>query len=307
MTVTIYRRDPLPAAGDLDFSGFKVLILEPAVGPLRLVGDMLTRELKVGSARGVRTVPEAAKLLAAGAYNLLILDWSSLTDAPKLLRMLRSERSFNRLIPVVVASANRGERNLRLIRDAGADEYVEKPLSVRALSSRLHAIMQAERVYVETDSFFGPDRRRYRTTFAGQDKRHHANFRSADRRGGKDAAALRERRQGKPGFTPPERRASNVRAKITELAEVCHGLNVPQVLALRRLTLADPRFHHRAAATDLDDFFTGALRLLIDEYSFEGLQELAPGGFAPLLPPGSDHEQAEDRLLLQALTRHLFA
>ena len=81
---------------------------------------------------------------------------------------------------------------------------------------------------------------------------------------------------------------------------------MPHVLALRRLTLADPKFQNRAAAIDLDDFFTATLNALIEDFSFERLQELAPEGFAPMLPPGDHKTQAEDREIVQKLTRHLF-
>jgi len=308
MTVQIHRREALGGAEARDFSKCRVVVLEPAFGTRRLLADMLMGELAVGGARGVGTLAEAVKTLAAGEYNLLVSDWSSQTDAPKLLRLLRGDRSFNRLLPVVVMSANTGPRNLRLIRDAGADELMPKPFTLRVLASRLGALVRGDRVYVETDGYFGPDRRRYRAAFAAPERRRHTNSRQPDRRRQPDAGAAKanERRQGRPGFRPPERRSSLVRAKVAELTTVCAGLKLPQVLMLRRLTLADSKFQNSAAAADLDDFFIGVLNRLIETISYERLEELAPSGFEPLMPAGDDQARGENRDLLTKLTRHLF-
>jgi len=306
MSVAIHRREALGGAGENDFRKCKVLVLEPAVGTRRLLADMLLADLAVGGARGIGTLAEAVKILAAGEYNLLLTDWSGQVDALKLVRLLRSERSFNRLLPVIVMSTNTGPRNLRVIRDAGADEFMPKPFTFRVLASRLEAVVHDGRIYVEAMGYFGPDRRRYRAAFVGPDKRAHANFRQPDRRRHPGKSAQGERRQGRPGFRPAERRSSNVRAKVEELTTVCNGLKVPQVLALRRLTLADPKFQDSAAAADLDDFFIGVLNRLIENMSYERLEELAPGGFEPLMPPGDADERSQHRDLLHKLTKHLF-
>ena len=45
-------------------------------------------------------------------------------------------------------------------RDAGVTEILSKPLVVRQLLERLHAVVHHPRVFIRTDSYFGPDRRR---------------------------------------------------------------------------------------------------------------------------------------------------
>ena len=306
MTVKLLKRNEISGAARGDFSAYRVLILEPTVGTGRLLLDMLAQDLKVAAVKRVATLTEAVRTLSAGEHNVLISDWSRQTDAIKLLTALRGEKSFNRYLPVVIVTSNSGARNMRMIRDAGADEVVPKPFTQRILRSRLKAVGLTNRPFLEVGRYFGPDRRRFRKPFEGADQRQHSNCNNPDRRRQSVPISAPERRQGLPGFQPVDRRATNVRAKITELESICEGLGVPQVLALRRITLADPKFKDHNRKADLDDFFTIRLLALIEDYSYEKLEEMAPNGFAPILPPGDDTARAEDRALVQHLTRHLF-
>lgn len=306
MAVKIHRLDGIQGAADNDFRAYRVLVLEPAVGAARLIGTMLTHDIKVGAFKRVLTLQETVKALAGGGFNILVADWSRQTDTFKLLSALRSEKSVNRYLPVIIATSNSGAKNSRTLRDAGADEVIHKPYTLRILRSRLKSVGLPGRPFVESARFFGPDRRRYRSVFEGVERRQHANCLHPNRRQGTQTFAGAERRQGHPGFVPLNRRSSNVRAKINDLEGICEGLNVPQVLALRRITLADPQFKDRHCATDLDDFFTIQLLTRIEDYSYEKLEEMAPAQFTPLLPPGSEDEMTKDREIIQRLTRHLF-
>ena len=304
MAVKIHRRENIVGVSDTDFSLYRVLMLEPAVGPARLMGNMLTRDLNVGTLKRATTLGEAVKALSGGEYNILITDWSRQTDSIKLLQGLRGEKSFNRYLPVVVVTANDGPKNMRMLRDAGADEVVHKPFTERILRSRLLAVAKPSRPFVEAARYFGPDRRRFRREFEGEDRRHHTNS-HPDRRQKVMSVLGQERRQGRPGFQPLDRRSSNVRTKIKELELICVGLDVPKILALRRITLSDPQFKECHRYADLADFFTIQLLSRIEDFSYEKLEEMAPNGFAPMLPPGSEASQAEDRELISTLTRHL--
>ncbi len=305
MAVKIHRRENIVGVSDADFSLYRVLMLEPAVGPARLLGNMLTHDLKVGALKRVSTLSEAVKALSGGDYNILITDWSRQTDSIKLLQALRGEKSFNRYLPVVVVTTNDGAKNMRMLKDAGADEVVHKPFTERILRSRLLAVAQPTRPFVEAARYFGPDRRRFRREFEGDDRRHHSNSSHSDRRQKVVMIKGCERRQGLPGFQPLDRRSSNVRTKIKELELICVGLDVPKVLALRRIILSDPQFKECHRYDDLSDFFTIQLLTRIEDYSYEKLEEMAPNGFEPMLPPGTEAQQTEDRVLIETLTRHL--
>jgi DNA-binding response OmpR family regulator len=45
-------------------------------------------------------------------------------------------------------------------RDAGVNEFIAKPVSVKTLMQRLVAVIESPRPYVRTEAYFGPCRRR---------------------------------------------------------------------------------------------------------------------------------------------------
>ena len=308
MNVNIHRHQGIDGGSDGDFSACKVLMVEPTVGTARLLGAMLMKDLQVGAVKRVATLAEAVKALSTGEFNVLATDWSPQTDALKLVSALRSPKSVDRYMPVIVITANGGQKNVRMLRDVGVDEVVHKPFTLRMLRSRLKHIATPGRAFILHGQYFGPDRRRYRASIdSAAERRKHANAVNPDRRQKVIRIQGPERRQGLPGYLPPDRRANNVRTKIAELEKICVGLDVPQLLALRRMTLADPRFQDRHYVADLNDFFTVQLLVRLENYSYEKLEEIAPTGFGDLLPPGSEAARTEDTALLGNLTRHLLA
>jgi DNA-binding response OmpR family regulator len=50
--------------------------------------------------------------------------------------------------------------HVRQARDAGINEFIAKPVSVKTLMSRLVAVIESPRPYVRTKVYFGPCRRR---------------------------------------------------------------------------------------------------------------------------------------------------
>ena len=49
---------------------------------------------------------------------------------------------------------------VRQARDAGVNEFLAKPVSVKAIMTRLISVIEHPRPYVRTKSYFGPCRRR---------------------------------------------------------------------------------------------------------------------------------------------------
>lgn len=180
------------------------LIVDPYSSNRRLLRDMLN-DLGVGSVESCIDIPEAWDLLCRGANNLLFLDWSDATDALGFLRVLRRPNNPLRFLPVVVITGAGDLDHVRAGRDAGATEFMLRPFSREVLASRLRSITQSPRLFVQSEDFFGPDRRRRRVDFNGPDRRSHANWR-ADRRQREETWPGLERRQGQPGFETVDRR-----------------------------------------------------------------------------------------------------
>jgi two-component system chemotaxis response regulator CheY len=206
MSVLIHRPAAIGGVTECDFSRCHVLVLDPFIATRRLVSDILLRDMRAGQVRACGTAEEALRLLVEGGWNILFTDWSGDTNAIAVLKGLRAPNSAFRFLPVVVMSGYNSADEIRRARDAGMSEFMLKPFSAMVVQSRLKAITQAPRVFVESPDFFGPDRRRRHDAFLGGERRMHTNTRYADRRCVIRPHIGPERRQGRPGFQMPERR-----------------------------------------------------------------------------------------------------
>ncbi len=67
-----------------------------------------------------------------------------------------------RHLPLIVVTAYSELRYLKQAVDAGADEFLAKPVSAAAIARRINAVVEHRRPFIRTPDFFGPDRRRRR-------------------------------------------------------------------------------------------------------------------------------------------------
>lgn len=95
--------------------------------------------------------------------------------------------------------------------------------------------------------------------------------------------------------------------KVAELLAVTKGLGVPQILLLRRMTLADPETRKWAGERELSVVFNVILTQAVDSMDLDALDEASNQGFDPLLPPGSDDDRDRDRWMLFDLARKRLA
>lgn len=185
----------LPNRG-IGFTGCHALILDPSLSNRRLLHDILN-DLHCDRVVSVAMLDDAWGELRKGGFNVLFLDWSDEMDAPGILRMLRGPGSPERYVPVVVVASYSGIDDVTRIRDAGATEFMLRPFSKEVVASRLRAIVRVPRPFVESDNFFGPDRRRHHLSWTGLERRRRPRL--ADRRATAD-----------PTYHGPERRLERV-------------------------------------------------------------------------------------------------
>ena len=71
----------------------------------------------------------------------------------------RHQTNQNRTMPILVMTSDTREATIKTGRDAGANMVVAKPLSPASLYDRLAWIALTPRQFVDTPTYFGPDRR----------------------------------------------------------------------------------------------------------------------------------------------------
>jgi two-component system chemotaxis response regulator CheY len=106
--------------------------------------------------------------------DVVFLDWQmdgmSGIDLVKMIRT--SSQSPNPFVPIVMLTGHTHIDHVRQARDAGVNEFLAKPVSVRAIMSRMVAVIEHPRAYVRTKGYFGPCRRRRATDeYRGPERR----------------------------------------------------------------------------------------------------------------------------------------
>lgn len=99
--------------------------------------------------------------LTGQKIDLLLCDSRLPTHgALKLTRAIRHKGdNQNRTIPILVMTRDARETTIKLVRDVGANMVITKPMSPKSLYERLAWIAFNARQFVDTATYFGPDRR----------------------------------------------------------------------------------------------------------------------------------------------------
>jgi len=97
--------------------------------------------------------------------DVIVLDWvMEGMSGLELIRMIRTNpQAPNPFVPVIMLTGHTSLDHVRQARDAGVNEFIAKPVSVKTMMSRLVSVIEHPRPYVRTGVFFGPCRRRRNT------------------------------------------------------------------------------------------------------------------------------------------------
>jgi len=167
---------------DYQFDRLKVLVVDDNVHMRKLVTTIL-------QAFGVTQILEADSgerawaVLRESNPDVIILDWvMEGMSGVELIRMIRTNpQAPNPFVPVIMLTGHTSLEYVRQARDAGSNEFIVKPVSVKTMMSRLVAVIEHPRPYVRTVSFFGPCRRRRNTNeYHGPERRSEAPRQAAE-------------------------------------------------------------------------------------------------------------------------------
>jgi DNA-binding response OmpR family regulator len=80
-------------------------------------------------------------------------------------------------MPMLVISGQGQRQTIEAARDAGADGFLIKPVSTGAVAAKVKRLLWERQPYIESDSYFGPDRRRRRDdAYEGPERRGLSTF-----------------------------------------------------------------------------------------------------------------------------------
>ena len=116
----------------------------------------------IRNVRESRDGAEALDMLRQFPADIALVDFNMHPiDGVEFTKMLRNATdSSNPYLPIVMITGHSERSRVMEARDAGVNEFVVKPLTARALLSRIDAVIMRPRPFIRCKTYFGPDRRR---------------------------------------------------------------------------------------------------------------------------------------------------
>ena len=143
------------------FERLKILVVDDNVHMRKLVTTIL-------QAFGVTQIYEADSgdhawtAIRDSNPDVIVLDWvmEGMSGLELVSKIRANPASPNPFVPVIMLTGHTSLEHVREARDAGINEFIAKPVSVKTMMSRLVAVIENPRPYVRTSGYFGPCRRR---------------------------------------------------------------------------------------------------------------------------------------------------
>lgn len=116
---------------------------------------------------------KAIELIQSAKVDIVLCDW--LINEENGLEFIdfirRDPESKNRDVPIIMYTGYTELARIILARDAGVSEILAKPIAPHQVMKKLDIALFSERKFVKNDAYVGPDRRRRKNNFNGDDRR----------------------------------------------------------------------------------------------------------------------------------------
>ncbi|MAE50769.1 MAG: response regulator [Micavibrio sp.] len=143
------------------FENLSVLIVEDTVPMRKLVISVLDT-LGVGRIFSAVDGETGFDIFCKEKPDIIITDWHMIPmSGIELVNKIRLDSaSPNKMVPIIMMTGYSAMPRVSEARDCGATEFLVKPFSANDLARRIAYVINKPRDFIETDDFFGPDRRR---------------------------------------------------------------------------------------------------------------------------------------------------
>ncbi len=151
-------RNPLPDY----FSTLKILIVDDQVYMRELIQSILLG-LKIKDIRQAGDGEAALREIEIFQPGLIFTDWNMKPmNGTNLVRNIRKgkKKGLDRYVPIIMLTGYNQVKRITEARDAGANDFLVKPVSPKTIYSRVRMTMEHPRPFVGSSTYFGSDRRR---------------------------------------------------------------------------------------------------------------------------------------------------
>jgi DNA-binding response OmpR family regulator len=103
--------------------------------------------------------------LSEHAIDVVYVDYEMpLINGLQFISAVRRLKTQDQYMPIIMLTGHSDRLRLDAARDRGVTEFLCKPVTARAILTRLNAVIMHPRPFVSSPDYFGPDRRRTRTS-----------------------------------------------------------------------------------------------------------------------------------------------
>lgn len=157
-----------------DLHKTNVLIVDDDLGMRQLLIDQLNN-FGIKNIKYYSDSAEAFEVFQASKPDIVFCDIVvKPLDGEAFIKKIRSlKTSVNPFVPVIVVSGHTEYHRVIKVRDAGANEFVAKPICTQSLFLKIYEVIYKPRKFVKSNDYFGPDRRRQENkNYGDKDRRH---------------------------------------------------------------------------------------------------------------------------------------
>jgi two-component system chemotaxis response regulator CheY len=155
------------------FKNIAVLVVESSETMFSLTKNVLLT-FGVNQIYSAFDVKEGYRTFCRLNPDLVITDWlEEKKDNLSLAKMIRTNPdSPNPFVPIILMTGYSQKKRVLQARDSGITEFLVKPFTAKALYQRIEQLIEKPRLFVKSDHYFGPDRRRKREEgYGGPERR----------------------------------------------------------------------------------------------------------------------------------------
>jgi CheY-like chemotaxis protein len=145
------------------FKNITVLVVESTRAMFDLTRSVL-QAFGVNQVYSAYSADEGFETFCRINPDLVIIDWlEDPANGLDLTRRIRTDKSsMNPFIPIILMTGYSQKKRVLQARDSGITEFLVKPFTAKALYQKIEQLVERPRHFVNSEHYFGPDRRRKR-------------------------------------------------------------------------------------------------------------------------------------------------
>lgn len=166
----------------LNFKKLSILVVEDTEAMRHLIVSVLDA-LGIGKVYWASNGREGFDAFRRNKPDIVLTDWvMKPVDGIELIKEIRNNPlSTNKSVPIIIITGYSARLRVEEARDNGVTEFLVKPFTAADLAKRIGYVINRPRNFVQTGSYFGPDRRRRDDpSFSGPNRRTDREIRERD-------------------------------------------------------------------------------------------------------------------------------